>query len=75
MSLTPPYEKRKLYQIPITDFTPDPEQPRKVIDPEALQRLMTNEISPRSRVGRHRREDQDHRQGHPHDQPTAADNP
>ncbi len=34
-----PYEKGQLYQIPITDFRPDPDQPRKVIDPDALAEL------------------------------------
>jgi ParB family chromosome partitioning protein len=33
------YEKGNLYQIPITDFKPDPDQPRKVIDPDALAEL------------------------------------
>jgi len=36
------YEKGKLYQIPITDFKADPDQPRKVIDPEALAELATS---------------------------------
>jgi ParB family chromosome partitioning protein len=33
------YENGQLYQIPITDFRPDPDQPRKVIDPDALAEL------------------------------------
>ncbi len=33
------YEKGKLYQIPITDFRPDPDQPRKSIDPDGLAEL------------------------------------
>ena len=33
------YEKGKLYQIPITDFRPDPDQPRKSIDPDSLAEL------------------------------------
>lgn len=33
------YEKGKLYQIPIIDFKQDPDQPRKVIDPEGLEEL------------------------------------
>ncbi len=33
------YEKGNLYQIPITDFKPDPDQPRKVIDTDALAEL------------------------------------
>jgi len=33
------YEKGKLYQISIIDFKPDPDQPRKVIDPDALAEL------------------------------------
>lgn len=36
---TTTYEKGNLYQIPITDFKPDPDQPRKVIDPDALAEL------------------------------------
>jgi len=36
------YEKGKLYQIPINDFKADPDQPRKVIDPEALAELVTS---------------------------------
>jgi len=42
MTSTPAYEKGKLYQIPVTDFTPDPDHPRKVIDPEALAELVTS---------------------------------
>ena len=33
------YVKGNLYQISIIDFKPDPNQPRKVIDPEALAEL------------------------------------
>ncbi len=33
------YEKGNLYQISITDFKPDPDQPRKVIDPDVLAEL------------------------------------
>jgi len=33
------YEKGKLYEISIIDFKPDPDQPRKVIDPDALAEL------------------------------------
>jgi len=33
------YEKGNLYQIPIADFKLDPDQPRKVIDPDALAEL------------------------------------
>jgi ParB family chromosome partitioning protein len=40
MLSTPQYEKGHLYQISITDFKPDPNQPRKVIDPEALAELV-----------------------------------
>ena len=40
--MTNSYEKGKLYQIPITDLVPDPDQPRKVIDPEALTELVTS---------------------------------
>ncbi|MFZ4439476.1 MAG: ParB N-terminal domain-containing protein, partial [Syntrophales bacterium] len=33
------YVKGTLYQISIIDFKPDPNQPRKVIDPVALAEL------------------------------------
>ncbi|MBW6486940.1 MAG: ParB N-terminal domain-containing protein [Syntrophobacterales bacterium] len=33
------HEEGKLYQVPIMDFKPDPDQPRKVIDPDALAEL------------------------------------
>jgi ParB family chromosome partitioning protein len=33
------YEKGNLYQVSIVDLRPDPDQPRKVIDPEALAEL------------------------------------
>jgi hypothetical protein len=36
---TSTYEKGNLYQISIADFKPDPDQPRKVIDPDALAEL------------------------------------
>jgi hypothetical protein len=39
MMATPQYEKGNLYQLPITDLRPDPDQPRKVIDPAALEDL------------------------------------
>jgi ParB family chromosome partitioning protein len=39
MTQAPAYEKGQLYQIPITDFRLDPDQPRKVIDPDALAEL------------------------------------
>jgi len=42
MATTTAYEKGNLYQIPITDLKPDPDQPRKVIDPEALAELVTS---------------------------------
>ncbi|MDO8303915.1 MAG: ParB/RepB/Spo0J family partition protein, partial [Sedimentisphaerales bacterium] len=42
MTKAPPYEKGNLYQISITDIKPDPDQPRKVIDPEALSELVTS---------------------------------
>ncbi len=42
MAIATTYEKGKLYQIPITDLKPDPDQPRKVIDPEALAELVTS---------------------------------
>ena len=36
---TPTYEKGQLYQISIVDFQPDPNQPRKSMDPQALAEL------------------------------------
>ena len=36
---TPQYEKGQLYQISIVDFRPDPNQPRKSMDPQALAEL------------------------------------
>jgi ParB family chromosome partitioning protein len=39
MMATPQYEKGKLYDIPIIDLRPDPDQPRKFIDPQALADL------------------------------------
>ncbi len=42
MTTAPAYQKGKLYQIPITDLVPDPDQPRKVIDPEVLTELVTS---------------------------------
>jgi ParB family chromosome partitioning protein len=33
------YQKGKLYNLPIIDLTPDPNQPRKFIDPQALEEL------------------------------------
>lgn len=37
--MVPTYEKGKLYQISIIDFKPDPNQPRKSLDPQALAEL------------------------------------
>ncbi len=39
MMATTQYEKGKLYDIPIIDLRPDPDQPLKFIDPEALADL------------------------------------
>ena len=33
------FEKGKLYQLPIGDIKPDPDQPRKYLDPQALEEL------------------------------------
>ena len=33
------YEKGKLYDLPIGDLNPDPNQPRKSMDPQALEDL------------------------------------
>jgi ParB family chromosome partitioning protein len=42
MMMAPQYEKGKLYDIPITDLRPDPNQPRKSIDPQALEELVAS---------------------------------
>jgi ParB family chromosome partitioning protein len=39
MLATPQYVKGNLYQLSIADLRPDPDQPRKVIDPVALEDL------------------------------------
>jgi ParB-like chromosome segregation protein Spo0J len=36
------YEKGQLYQIALSDLQTDPNQPRKVIDPQALEELTTS---------------------------------
>jgi len=36
---TPAFEKGKLYDLPIIDIKPDPDQPRKYLDPQALEEL------------------------------------
>jgi len=36
------YKKGKLYNLPIIDLTPDPNQPRKSIDPQALEELVAS---------------------------------
>ena len=33
------YEKGKLYDLPIGDLNPDPNQPRKSMDPQAMEDL------------------------------------
>ena len=35
----PAFEKGKLYHLPIIDIKPDPDQPRKYMDPQALEEL------------------------------------
>ncbi|MCK9393120.1 MAG: ParB/RepB/Spo0J family partition protein, partial [Syntrophales bacterium] len=35
----PAFEKGKLYYLPIIDIKPDPDQPRKYMDPQALEEL------------------------------------
>ncbi|MEI7636534.1 MAG: ParB/RepB/Spo0J family partition protein [Syntrophus sp. (in: bacteria)] len=35
----PAFEKGKLYNLPIIDIKPDPDQPRKYLDPQALEEL------------------------------------
>lgn len=42
MMIVPQYENGKLYDIPITDLRPDPNQPRKSIDPQALEELVAS---------------------------------
>jgi ParB family transcriptional regulator, chromosome partitioning protein len=33
------YEKNQLYQVSLAELQPDPNQPRKYMDPEALEEL------------------------------------
>jgi hypothetical protein len=33
------FEKGKLYNLPIPDIKPDPDQPRRYMDPQALEEL------------------------------------
>ncbi len=40
--VTPQYEKGKLYDIPITDLRSDPNQPRKSLDPQAMEELVAS---------------------------------
>jgi hypothetical protein len=42
MMMTPQYEKGKLYDIPIIDLRPDPNQPRKSLDPQAIEELVAS---------------------------------
>ncbi|MFA5920995.1 MAG: ParB/RepB/Spo0J family partition protein [Methylococcaceae bacterium] len=37
-----PYKKGKLYDLPIGDLNPDPNQPRKSMDPQALEELVAS---------------------------------
>ena len=37
--MTQTYKKGKLYDLPIIDLKPDPNQPRKSMDPQALEEL------------------------------------
>lgn len=39
---TPAFEKGKLYELPITDLRPDPDQPRKHMDPQSLAELASS---------------------------------
>jgi hypothetical protein len=40
---SPAFAKGKLYDLPITDIQPDPNQPRKYMDPQAhLLQLLKN---------------------------------
>ena len=40
--MTDIFEKGKLYQLPISDIKPDPDQPRKYLDPQALEELVAS---------------------------------
>ena len=37
VEITPVYEKAQLYQINLSELQADPDQPRKVIDPQSLE--------------------------------------
>jgi hypothetical protein len=37
MAATEPYVRNQLYSIPLTDLLPDPDQPRRFIDPASLE--------------------------------------
>ena len=39
------YEKGQLYQIPLSDLQPDPNQPRKFMDPQALDDLSASIVT------------------------------
>ena len=39
MAATEPYVRNQLYSISLTEFLPDPNQPRKFLDPAALAEL------------------------------------
>jgi hypothetical protein len=41
MMASPQYVKGKLYDIPIIDLRPDPDQPRKFIDPDRMRGKQT----------------------------------
>jgi ParB family chromosome partitioning protein len=36
------YKKGKLYELSISDLNPDPNQPRKSMDPQALEELVAS---------------------------------
>lgn len=40
--MAPQYEKGKLYDIPMTDLRPDQNQPRKSLDPQAMEELIAS---------------------------------
>jgi ParB family chromosome partitioning protein len=42
MQQAPLFEKGKLYDLPIIDIKPDPAQPRKYMDPEAMEELVAS---------------------------------
>ena len=46
----PAFEKGKLYDLPIIDIKPDPDQPRKYMDPQALEEMAALDGEEKSRL-------------------------